>query len=358
MLARTRGAGSALPENSLPTGRGFIVMEEVPDPEGRVSPSEVEKIHGLLRSKTTDGVTLGLSLLESLEATRADYEAAFTEPVKQAVSRIVNDWLQGGDATRAEYLRYHTAVLRPAFLAAWGPASEPAKPILDLVDIPAGSFTMGSSENEADRSDDENQVEVRITRPFGMGRTVVTQRQWRDVMGTEPWRYEGLDEDSCGDDFPAVCVSWDDAVLFCQTLTELERETGRLAATQSYRLPTEAEWEYACRAGTTTAYSFGDDPNLLGDYGWYDGNSGQRLHVVAEKNPNPWGLYDMHGNVVEWCSDWYDDTLAGGDGPFACRVGRGGSWPDDASYCRSAYRQDDTPWSRVDDVGFRVVVLR
>lgn len=378
MLARTRGAGSALPENSLPTGRGFIVMEEVPDPEGRVSPSEREKIQGLLESKTAEGVTLGLSLLESLEATRADYEAVFTEAVKKAVSPIVNEWLQGGDATRAEYLRYHTAVVRPAFLAARGPATEPAKSFIDLVDIPAGSFTMGSPENEADRGDNENQVQVRITKPFRMGRTVVTQRQWREVMGTEPWRYEDLDEDSCGDDFcgddfPAVYVSWDDAVLFCQTLTDLEQETGRLAATQSCRLPTEAEWEYACRAGTTTAYSFGDNPDLLGDYGWYYGNSDGTMHAVAEKNPNPWGLFDMHGNVWELCSDWYDATLAGGEnwhlrspvhdtdpvGPStgSSRVSRGADWCHIASYCRSAYRPC-VPWYRSGRSGFRVVVSR
>ena len=369
MLARTRGAGSALPENSLPAGRGIIVMEEVPDPEGRVSPSEREKIQGLLESKTAEGVTLGLSLLESLEATRADSRAVFTEAVKWAVSPIVNEWLQGGDATRAEYLRYHTAVVRSAFLAARGPATEPVKSFIDLADIPAGSFAIGSPENEADRSDNENQVQVRITKPFRMGRTVVTQRQWREVMGTEPWQhYEDLDEDSwvadfCGDDFPAVYVSWDDAVLFCQTLTDLEQETGRLAATQSCRLPTEAEWEYACRAGTTTAYSFGDNPDLLGDYGWYYGNSDGGTHAVAEKNPNPWGLLDMHGNVREWCADWYDATLAGGDDPVgpsagSRRVSRGADCTF-ASYCRSAYRyRPCVPWYRGRSHGFRVVVSR
>jgi len=196
-----------------------------------------------------------------------------------------------------------------------------------------------------------------------MGRTVVTQRQWRDVMGTEPWLSEGLDEDECGDDCPAVYVSWDDAVLFCQTLTELERETGRLTGTQTYRLPTEAEWEYACRAGTTTTYSLGDNPDLLGDYGWYDGNSGERLHWVAAKNPNPWGLFDMHGNVWEWCADWSAATLAGGDDPVgpsagSYRVYRGGNWFFVASYCRSAYRYNYDPWCRLAVYGFRVVVLR
>ena len=224
---------------------------------------------------------------------------------------------------------------------------------------------MGSPVNQAERRTSENQVEVRIPKPFRMGRTVVTQRQWRTVMGTELWRCGRLKQNKDGFDFPATYVSWDDAVLFCQTLTDLEREAGRLMATQSYRLPTEAEWEYACRAGATTAYSFGDDPNLLDDYGWDDSNSDGRLHAVAEKKPNPWCLYDMHGNVWEWCGDWYDDTLAAGDDPVgpaagSDRVLRGGCWDADASSCRSAYRCFDDPCDRdfLFIYGFRVVVLR
>ena len=323
---------------------------------------EVEKIQGLLESETADGVALALSLLESLGATPADYEAVFTDQVKRAVGRIANEWVQGGEATKAEYVRYHGLLVRPAFLSAWGDASAAAKPFIDVVDIPAGSFTMGSPESEADRQDDENQVEVRITQPFGIGRTVVTQGQWRAVMGTEPWRHGGLEKNQCGDDFQAVYVSWHDAVLFCETLTGLERETGRLTASQSYRLPTEAEWEYACRAGTTTAYSFGDDPEQLGEYGWFYGNSRSRLHAVAQKKPNPWGLFDMHGNVWEWCADWFDATLAGGDDPVgpaagSGRVGRGGRWSPDASRCRSAFRYSRDPWDRLASSAFRVVVL-
>jgi formylglycine-generating enzyme required for sulfatase activity len=196
-----------------------------------------------------------------------------------------------------------------------------------------------------------------------MGGTVITQRHWRAVMGREPWRYEGLEKNQIGDDFPAVYVSWDDAVLFCEELTGIERKTGRLTASQSYRLPTEAEWEYACRAGTTTAYSFGNDPEQLGKYGWFGGffgNSDDKMHPVAQKKPNPWGLFDMHGNVWEWCDDWYYPTLGGGDDPVGLcggegRVNRGGAGRE-ASFCRSASRGKNDPWFRSVGIGFRVVL--
>ena len=361
-------------------------------PAAALAKPDIKKIQGLLKSKTADGVTLGLSLLESLGAMRADYEAVFTEAV---IKSILGGWVAESWGAVAKALVPYGAVsdlfqrlaeekflkrrprrladfsglihaglpvARVAFLTAWGPEARPPKPLIDLVDIPAGSFTMGSPENEADRVVTENQVQVRITKPFRMARTVVTQGQWREVMGTEPWRYESLNKNQCGNDFPAVC-SWDDAMLFCQTLTDLERETGRLTATQSYRLPTEAEWEYACRAGTTTAYPFGDDPDLLDDYGWYSENAGSRLHAVAEKKPNSWGLFDMHGNVFEWCADWYDAILAGGDDPVgpsagSDRVFRGGNWRYIAHFCRSACRVVSDPWQRDVNRGFRVVVLR
>jgi formylglycine-generating enzyme required for sulfatase activity len=360
-------------------------------PAAALATPEIKKIRGLLKSKTTDGVTLGLSLLESLGATQADYEAVFTESV---IKSILGGWVAESWGAVAKALVPHGTVSdvfqrlaeekylkrprrladfsgliharAPAFLAAWGQGSAAKKPFLDLVDIKSGSFTMGSPANEADRSHDENQVQVRITKPFRMGRTVVTQRQWREVLGTEPWRDDRIEK---GDDFPAVYVSWDDAVLFCQTLTDLERETGRLTATQSYRLPTEAEWEYACRAGTVSAYSFGDNPNLLDEHGWHLHNSGggcqPRLHEVAEKKPNPWGLFDMHGNVYEWCADWYDATLVGGDDPVgpavttSFHVLRGGVWCHSASHCRSASRNAKygPPWSGDHSIGFRVVVV-
>jgi sulfatase modifying factor 1 len=222
--------------------------------------------------------------------------------------------------------------------------------------IPAGTFLMGSPVPESGRFLDETQHQVTLTKSFFMGTTVVTQGQWKKVMGTEPWK--GKDYVQEGDNCPATYVSWDDAVAFCKKLSAMENKT--------YRLPTEAEWEYACRGGTTTAYSFGDDEKKLGLYAWFMGNTydgGESFaHEVAVKLPNPFGLYDMHGNVWEWCSDWYgaypSTPLTDPQGPNSgsSRVLRGGSWRSVPKNVRCASRGDGTPESRFSSYGFRVVL--
>jgi formylglycine-generating enzyme required for sulfatase activity len=195
--------------------------------------------------------------------------------------------------------------------------------------------------------------QVTLTKPFYMGVCEVTNAQWRRVMGSIPSEWKD-------DDRPVEQVSWEDAVEFCRKLSAMreERNAGRM-----YRLPTEAEWEYACRAGTTTRYSFGDDKSQLGDYGWFDENSGWHTHPVAQKKPNAWGLYDMHGNVFEWCSDWsganYVDIAATDpQGPplASARVFRGGSWRRTAGNCQSAYRNGTGPSFPHDDLGFRLAL--
>jgi formylglycine-generating enzyme required for sulfatase activity len=168
--------------------------------------------------------------------------------------------------------------------------------------IPAGTFLMGSPESETGRVTDEHQHNVAISKSFYMQTTEVTQRQWKAVMGTEPWKGQEYSKYvKEGANYPASYVSWDDAVAYCKKLSEKERKT--------YRLPTEAEWEYACRAGTETRWSFGDDENKLGDYAWYDKNAWdideKYAHQVGLKKSNAFGLYDMHGNVFEWCHDYY-----------------------------------------------------
>ena len=170
-------------------------------------------------------------------------------------------------------------------------------------------------------------------------------------MGTKPSRFKGLQN-------PVEKVNWADAVEFCRKLSALPAEK---SAGYVYRLPTEAEWEYACRAGTTTRYSFGDSDSELGDYAWYDKNSGRTTHPVGGKKPNAWGLYDMHGNVWERCQDWHGDYPSGsvtdptGAVSGSYRVYRGGSWNFISDYCRSADRLRNSPDGRSYYLGFRVL---
>ena len=205
--------------------------------------------------------------------------------------------------------------------------------------IRAGTFMMG----------DNIQHQVVIKRPFYMQATEVTQGQWRKIMGNNPSLFK-----DCGDGCPVENVSWGDVQGFIRRLNQIE-------GVDKYRLPTEAEWEYACRSGSSAKYSFGDNENDLVDYAWYDKNSNRQTHPVAQKRPNAWGLYDMHGNVSEWCQDWYDDyptgTATDPKGPPTGQhsVLRGGSWLSSASVVQSAFRSEDYPVVRCNDIGFRLV---
>lgn len=219
--------------------------------------------------------------------------------------------------------------------------------------ISQGEFVMGSPNNERDRDDNEGvQRSVKLTREFWIGVTEVTQEQFQFVMGD----FSGVTSNV---EYP-VGTSWNEAIGFCEKMSKI---TGL-----NVRLPSEAEWEYACRAGTTTPYSFGDDENSLADYAWFRANAydinENFAHEVAQKEPNKWGLYDMHGNLWEWCSDWYvennssTETLTDPNGPSTgrYRVLRGGSWFSAARHCRSASRYWLAPDGKENIVGFRVVV--
>jgi len=221
--------------------------------------------------------------------------------------------------------------------------------------IPAGEFQMGSPEAEPYRCDDETQHLVKITKPFYLGVCEVTQQQYEQVMGARPW--QGEDHVGEGADYPAVYVNHDDAVEFCRRLSKQEG--------LEYRLPTEAEWEYACRGGTTTAYSFGNDESKLGQYAWHAKNAWfvdeKYAHRVGQKLPNRWGLYDMHGNAWEWCQDWYvpygnEKVVSDPTGPAQgdVRGVRGGSFSYHSSKLRSANRYNNQPVNRYNDDGFRV----
>ncbi len=218
--------------------------------------------------------------------------------------------------------------------------------------IAPGAFMMGSPTSEPDRdSGAEVQRMVTLTQGFWMSDHEVTQAEYQEVMGNNPSEWKNSN-------FPVEMVSWSDADSYCKTLTDRERAAGRITAQQAYRLPTEAEWEYAARAGTTGA-RYGE----LDAIAWWMGNSGIKPHVVKAKQPNAWGLYDMMGNVWEWCSDWYlwpkpNGNMTDPTGPSSgsSRVTRGGSWLHDAQWCRSAQISLYAPTVRLHVLGFRPVL--
>jgi formylglycine-generating enzyme required for sulfatase activity len=228
--------------------------------------------------------------------------------------------------------------------------------------VAAGRFQMGSPVGEAGRSSDEGpQTEVTISRGFWLGIFTVTQDEWKavaeDVSGlnAKPSYFRG-------NQLPVEQVSWDDCQKWLQELNTMEEAGNRLPHGFQYRLPTEAEWEFVCRAGTATRFHFGDADGQLSEYAWHSGNSGAKTHSVGEKKPNGWGFHDMHGNVWEWCENWYG-PLPGGSvtdpqGPVfgAKRVFRGGSWGMGSSRCRSAYRVWNKPGYRDYTIGFRIAL--
>lgn len=220
---------------------------------------------------------------------------------------------------------------------------------MEFVLIPAGSFMMGADLDFEEGSKDETPVhKVQITKPFYLGKFEVIQPHWVKIMGSNPSKFKGRS-------LPVEQVSWDDIQRFIDKLNNQEPGS-------RYRLPTEAEWEYACRAGTSGAYSFGDDVDKASDYAWFDANSGSKTHPVGQKEPNPWGVHDMHGNVWEWVQDYYKDTaykthkqkdplLSNG----TKRVRRGASWFNWAGSVRCANRGADVPSFKIGGLGFRLV---
>ena len=221
---------------------------------------------------------------------------------------------------------------------------------LELLKIPAGSFMMGSEENDPSAYDSEKPQHQVTLHEFYLGKYPITQEQYQAVMGNNPSHFKDNPKN------PVERVSWDEAKAFCKKVYDI---TGK-----KVRLPTESEWEYACRAGTQTCYYFGSSENQLESYAWYDKNSGSKTHPVGQKKPNAWGLYDMHGNVWEWCEDkWHDNYRGAPDdekpwiqGGKTFRVLRGGCWDNSARGCRSSYRPwgDPIPWNH--DYGFRIAL--
>ena len=241
----------------------------------------------------------------------------------QRVSTVLNEYLlrKGGEKAGDRVVKTINGV---EFVFRWAPAD---------------TFMMGSPYSEDDRSDDEEQHQVMLTNGFWMMETEVTQKQWKAIMGDNPSKFKS------SDNLPVETVSWDKCQEFCKKCADLGLPV---------QLPTEAQWEYACRAGTTGAYA-GD----LDEMAWYSSNSGSKTHSVGTKKPNAWGLYDMHGNVIEWCADWYggysSDSVTApmepSDGDR--RIIRGGSWEDSDWKCRSANRDSNVPHYCNNYLGFR-----
>jgi len=252
------------------------------------------------------------------------------------------------------------------------PEPEPEPPLLEpleMVELSGGTFWMGSPDTDAEAYDDEKpQHEVTVS-AFAIGRYPITRGLYREICDTSP---ESWQRDNDDHRLPANDVNWFEAVSFCNALSQQVglQPCYRIDGTHviwdtnadGYRLPTEAEWEYACRAGTTSRWFFGDDPTALDRYAWFADNANNQVRPVGEKASNPWGLYDMSGNVYEWCWDWYDtyraeaviDPIGPENGDL--RVLRGGSaWFGGPRHLRSADRDWGQPEFRDDDIGFRCV---
>jgi formylglycine-generating enzyme required for sulfatase activity len=229
-------------------------------------------------------------------------------------------------------------------MANWKPLTN-----LEMVKVPEGCFQMGCGELDDQCFSSEKPIHNVCLVSAEIGKYEITQSQWKKIMGYNPsfFKKDGA--------FPIENVSWNDIKNFIRRLNRI--------SDKNFRLPTEAEWEYAARAGTETAFSFGDEISKLGEYAWYSGNSEGKTHLVGQKEPNAWGLYDMHGNVWEWVEDDWHDNYDGApsdggawidDPRGAFRVFRGGSWHLDARNCRSATRDFDGPGLRFNGVGFRL----
>jgi uncharacterized protein (TIGR02996 family) len=304
-------------------------------------------------------------------------------PGEVSLWHILADWLEERDDPRAELVRL-TVSLRTEpkhkdfdkrqqrVQELLGGGMKPLVPTLTnsigmtFALIPAGSFLMGSPPDEEERHDDEAQHQTTLSRPYYLGIYPATQTEYQAVIGSNPANFRRQRPGRRA--YPVEHVSWTDAVAYCEKLTALPEER---AAGRVYRLPTEAEWEWACRAGTTTAFHFGSSASSR--QACFDGNAPyggaakgpvpRKTRAVGSYPPNAWGLYDMHGNVANWCADWDGefpaevllDPVITTPGTYRCV--RGGAWSFLGRYCRAAYRNHSTPSNRTHFCGFRVLLV-
>lgn len=313
---------------------------------------------------------MGTGVRLNLEIARCYYTAAarLGDPIAEA-------WLEGRNVvSRTLGTRGGTGLSRYEVALGRG------VPKMIFLPMKTGQFVMGSPATEHGRRDDERQVTV-VLSAFALGETEVTQAQWKAVMGNNPSHFKG-------ENLPVETVSWEDAMTFCRRLTALERKNGRLSPHWVFTLPTEAQWEYACRAGTSKRFCYGDHEQYLSYYGNFLDQSGyekyERIAGGAEESsyndgvagtapvkryyPNAWKFYDMHGNVFEWCRDYYNPNYQYGKNPEqvtpgngergSWRVFRGGCWLHPAKDCRSAARASYPPKTKMSRLGFRVALVK
>jgi len=280
---------------------------------------------------------------------------ASDEQKSEAWKTLCADWGIPVDASLSSDLIYENGKARPILAVDLGSGVT-----MELVYIPAGSFRMGSRDSEQGRGNDEDPVHTVKLDGFWMGKYEVTFEQYKAATGSSHLGDHHFRTE------PVVLVSWNDATGFCRKLTDkVGRASPPATVGRTFRLPTEAEWEYACRAGSKTRFCFGNSEGELGDYAWYEANSGNKTHPVGEKKPNAWGLYDMHGNVEEWCGDRYGEKYYGesdrknpqGPASGKYRVLRGGTGYFHPQHCRSAYRSRRLPSYENFLIGFRVVCV-
>ena len=300
--------------------------------------------------RTVGAIVLAVSVLTAVPGFLSAFESQKIKKNRIEAAKL-GERLRGEEAASEPRIKLEQDAAAPKKILATKPALGEAWVVegvgVKMVPIAAGSFAMGSTNGDYD---EKPVTRVKLTKPYWLGATEVTQGQWEAIMGSNP-------STSKGGDLPVERVSYEDAMEFCRKLTERERAGDRLPAGYEYTLPTEAQWEYACRAGTT-----GDYAGNLDAMGWYGGNSGRTTHAVGGKQANAWGLYDMHGNVWEWCLDGYflyaggsvTDPRGASSGPT--RVVRGGTWGHGAVDCRSANRYSFSPGNGYDDVGFRLAL--
>ncbi|MBQ7589725.1 MAG: SUMF1/EgtB/PvdO family nonheme iron enzyme [Verrucomicrobia bacterium] len=329
---------------------------------------------GLWRSRTAAECTPGPQPSEITISCKTDgtnFIVSYTGTLYQSEDSV--NWMEVPNATSPYQVKMGNKKL---FFCAKGESGDivpgenitiflPGNVAMEMIRIEPGTFMMGSPTDELGRYSFETQHGVILTKGYWLGKFEVTQAQYEAVMGKNPSNFKGAD-------LPVERVSWYDATEFCKKLTEIEKEAGRLPDGYEYTLPTEAQWECACRAGTTTALNSGknlsdaEECPEVDEVGWYQYNSDDKTHPVGQKQPNAWGLYDMHGNVCEWCKDWYGSypsvavTVTDPTGPdtpaIMDRIIRGGGWNTNASSCRSADRSMGSPafsWNRC---GFRVAL--